>query len=233
MKLLVPSAAWISVPVFHRAGGGEQPADWENPLVFGIGKLPPRHPAWPHPHAASARQGSFTNSPWLKSLNGEWRFRWCSRLEDRALEFYRPDYDDAGWGGIPVPGCWELFGHGTPLYSNAAYPFQVDPPRVTATPPFGWTAEREPNPVGAYRLRFTAWGRVFDASAWPYGIEALESARHSHELRNADGITVNIDYGQMGVGGDTGWGNKPHEIYRLLAGREYRYGFDIGGFGND
>lgn len=82
-------------------------------------------------------------------------------------------------------------------------------------------------------LRFTARGRAFDASAWPYALAALESARHAHELQNAAGVTVNIDYGQMGLGGDTGWGNKPHETYRLFAGREYRYGFSIGATGHD
>lgn len=147
-------------PAFRRDRDAEDPPDWENPLVFGINKLPPRHPAWPHPNAVSALQGTFTESPWLKSLNGEWQFHWCPSLDQRPMDFFRPDYDDSDWDRIPVPGCWELFGHGTPLYVNYTYPYTVAPPRVTEPPPSDWTAHDEPNPVGCYRLTFAlpaAW----------------------------------------------------------------------------
>lgn len=140
---------------FFRDRNAELPPDWENPLVFGINKLPPRHPAWPHPDAASALQGTFTESPWLKCLNGEWTFHWCKHPDERPKDFYRVDFDDSGWKEIPVPGCWELFGYGTPLYVNYTYPFQVVPPKVTETPPPEWTSYSERNPVGSYRLRFT------------------------------------------------------------------------------
>lgn len=76
-------------------------------------------------------------------------------------------------------------------------------------------------------LRFRALGRPFDASAWPWEMADLEAARHPHELVRRDAVTVNIDYGQMGLGGDCGWGLKPHEIYRMFAGRDYQYGFEI------
>jgi beta-galactosidase len=42
-----------------------------------------------------------------------------------------------------VPSCWQLAGHGMPVYTNVTYPFPVDPPRVP-----------DANPAGEYRRRF-------------------------------------------------------------------------------
>jgi len=52
-------------------------------------------------------------------------------------------------------------------------------------------------------------------SVWPYSIGDLETAAHIHELPLRDFTTVNIDYKQMGVGGDDSWGAWPHPEYRL------------------
>ncbi len=45
----------------------------------------------------------------------------------------------------------------------------------------------------------------------------LEAAKHPHELPRRDSTTVNLDFRQMGVGGDTSWGRLPHPEYRLPA----------------
>jgi len=42
---------------------------------------------------------------------------------------------------------------------------------------------------------------VLSVSAWPYTMPTLESAAHIHELQRSGNVTVNIDYGQMGLGG--------------------------------
>jgi beta-galactosidase len=76
------------------------------------------------------------------SLNGQWRFR----LSDRAVaepDLAAEDFDDSGWGSIPVPSHWQLQGYGAPAYTNVRYPFPVDPPHVP-----------DENPTGDYRLRF-------------------------------------------------------------------------------
>jgi beta-galactosidase len=44
---------------------------------------------------------------------------------------------------ILVPGNWETQGHGTPVYTNFKYPFEVNPPFVP-----------KDNPTGCYRLSF-------------------------------------------------------------------------------
>ncbi len=39
-----------------------------------------------------------------------------------------------------------------------------------------------------------------------------------------DFVTWNVDYKQMGIGGDTSWGRLVHEEYTIPAG-EQQYGF--------
>ncbi len=46
---------------------------------------------------------------------------------------------------------------------------------------------------------------LLSVSAWPYSMEDLETARHINELPHRDVVTVNLDYKQMGVGGDNSW----------------------------
>ncbi len=49
---------------------------------------------------------------------------------------------------------------------------------------------------------------------------------HQYDMNKRDYITLNLDYGQMGVGGDTSWGATPHFIYQLVR-REYRWSYTI------
>ncbi len=63
-------------------------------------------------------------------------------------------------------------------------------------------------------------------SAWPYTSDDLERATHINQLPTRDTITVNLDYRQMGVGGDDGWTEnaRPWPQYRLPA-QPYSYRF--------
>ena len=38
-----------------------------------------------------------------QSLNGEWQFCWSENAACRPSDFYREDFDAAGFGTIPVP----------------------------------------------------------------------------------------------------------------------------------
>jgi hypothetical protein len=73
---------------------------------------------------------------------------------------------------------------------------------------------------------------TFDFSAWPFRPEEIDhfapsvpGRKHPTEIVFSDDITVNVDYRQMGIGGDDGWGARPHTEYTLPAAREYRYKF--------
>jgi beta-galactosidase len=78
------------------------------------------------------------------SLNGEWAFRLSERA-DLPADFVDRDFDDSGWGRLPVPSHWQLHGYGAPAYTNVRYPFPVDPPFVP-----------DENPTGDYRRTFEA-----------------------------------------------------------------------------
>lgn len=133
--------------------------DWENPLVFGINKLPPRSAAWPCPEAVAARDSSYDHfGPWVRSLDGDWDFHWSPDPTNRPVEFFEPNFKPEGWSKIPVPSCWELHGFGVPIYVNYIYPFKAlpppNPPLVMETPPTNYTSYRQRNPVGSYRTHF-------------------------------------------------------------------------------
>jgi len=48
--------------------------------------------------------------------------------------------------------------------------------------------------------------------------------RHTTDVKPRDLTSVNVDYKQMGVGGDNSWGAWTHDQYRLTE-KEYRYSF--------
>jgi beta-galactosidase len=52
--------------------------------------------------------------------------------------------------------------------------------------------------------------------------------RHTYHLKKRDLVTLKLDYKQMGVGGDTSWGDRarPHPEYRLPV-KEYSYSFRL------
>ena len=52
---------------------------------------------------------------------------------------------------------------------------------------------------------------------------------HQFDMKKRDYITLNLDYGMMGVGGDNSWGDKPHLKYQLIR-REYRWSYTISPF---
>ena len=65
---------------------------------------------------------------------------------------------------------------------------------------------------------------LLSVSAWPYLMEDLENTPHPYELPRRDTITLNIDYKQMGVGGDNSWGARTHPEFTLPA-KPYNYRF--------
>ena len=70
----------------------------------------------------------------------------------------------------------------------------------------------------------------FDFSFWPYTQQTLEQAEHTHELTPSRTRTLNIDFGQIGVGGDNSWTGaaQPYLEHRLewdLTPYFYSYSF--------
>ncbi len=133
--------------------------DWENPQNLSQGREESRAFFVPFANRDEALKGHRKDSSLIIPLNGEWQFHWAPSPDKRPMDFADPARDfsqDAAWTTIDVPSNWQMRGFGTPIYSNQAYTFVRDWPRVM-TPPRNkgearfTTPKTEPNAVGSYR----------------------------------------------------------------------------------
>ncbi len=122
--------------------------DWENPAVVGRNKEPARCFFIPYDTVEAALKNDPAKSPFYKSLNGAWKFKWVRKPADRPHFFYKPNFDVSGWDDIEVPSNWELQGYGVLVYTDTDYPFPANPPYIP----------HEYNPVGSYKRFFTIPG---------------------------------------------------------------------------
>ncbi len=146
--------ASLSFVPLTRAGQAPMPAEIENEQVLGINKQPYHATLMPYASRAEALTADRKASSLARSLNGNWKFHWVARPEERPTDFYKPDFDVSSWKEIPVPSNMEIQGYGTPFYRNFGYTFQKDWPHVTSEPPKEYTAYKERDPVGSYRCDF-------------------------------------------------------------------------------
>lgn len=80
------------------------------------------------------------------------------------------------------------------------------------------------------KLKFES-NSVFNFSVFPFSYEELshysqDTNKHGSEILSTGITTLNLDYLQMGVGGDNTWGAKTHEKYTIRPG-EFNYAFKI------
>lgn len=114
---------------------------WLDPSVTGINRLPPRAVRAVH----AEREQASGESPYVRSLNGDWKFHWSPNPASRPADFFGDEFNDSTWTTIPVPSNIEIEGHGVPIYTNFTYPWLiVDPPIIPS----------DDNPVGSYRTTF-------------------------------------------------------------------------------
>ncbi len=134
-------------------------AEWENEQIFAVNKEPGHCSYIPFPSTNSLKSDKYYERPWetpsssfYQSLNGLWKFHWVKQPSERPVDFYKTEYDVSSWKEIPVPSSWEMFGYGTPIYTNITYPFKNQTSLIL--PQKGYTNETEVNPVGSYRRNF-------------------------------------------------------------------------------
>ncbi|GAB3427277.1 beta-galactosidase, LacZ type [Niabella aquatica] len=118
--------------------------EWEDETIIDINKEPASASFTVFPDEAMALAANKNANPWVRLLNGSWKFFYTSQPEKRPVDFYTPLYNDSAWGTMPVPGNWELNGYGIPIYTNIKYPFPVNPPFI----------DHQFAPVGTYRYHF-------------------------------------------------------------------------------
>jgi len=95
----------------------------------------------------------------------------------------------------------------------------------------------------AVGIKISGNNNLLNGSAWPFDIDQLKyspgkngaasasglvpvSSKHGADIEIKDFVRLNIDYKQMGVGGDTSWGRPVHEEY-TIAPKSYSYSFII------
>ena len=119
---------------------------WEDPAFFAENREPPHASFTPFSTLDAARDGRPEDSPFRLTLNGDWKFHWVPRPDERPVDFFEPDFDVSGWAEIPVPSNWEFEGYGYPVYRDEFYSFPANPPFIP----------HDDNPVGSYRRTFEA-----------------------------------------------------------------------------
>ena len=131
--LLLLATVFVSAQTF---------TEWQDPAVFEVNKLYPRAnlPQYRKDAIHRVQCNDAMNS--VSTLDGQWAFHYVPNADERPTDFFRTDYDDSGWGTIPVPGNWELNGYGVSVYVNTTNDF--DNSQLPKVPVKG-------NAVGSYR----------------------------------------------------------------------------------
>lgn len=130
----------------------------DDPEVYRVNQLPAHSDHRFYADEEECRQG---NSSFSQSLNGMWQFFFSKNASERPVDFYREDYDTAGFDEIRVPGHIELAGYDKIQYINVMYPWEGQDYRRPAGTPAAENQRKDLfsgavyNPVGSYR-------RVFD-----------------------------------------------------------------------
>ena len=122
--------------------------EWKNPSVNQQNREARRANFFAYESEDLARDGVKSRSQRYLSMEGMWRFCFVKNHQDAPAGFFRTDYDDSSWEDFPVPGLFELNGHGDPIYKNINYAwnttFDNNPPYIGETQ----------NYTGSYRREF-------------------------------------------------------------------------------
>ena len=122
--------------------------EWRNAAVNQQNREPRRANFFAFETEDLAKAGEKAASSRYLSMEGMWRFLFVKNHQDAPADFFRVGYDDSAWEDFPVPGLFELNGHGDRIYKNINYAwcttFDNNPPVVGETE----------NYTGSYRREF-------------------------------------------------------------------------------
>ncbi|HLR61593.1 MAG TPA: glycoside hydrolase family 2 TIM barrel-domain containing protein [Lentibacillus sp.] len=133
----------------HAAANADYPEWNNNPETYEVNREDAHASISHYKNIEAALKDDQSQSPFYKTLNGEWQFNWAKNPEQRPKDFYQEGYDVSGWDTIEVPSSWQLKGYGHPIYTNVTYPWTgVENPEPPKAP-------TKHNPVGSYKKEFT------------------------------------------------------------------------------
>lgn len=120
----------------------------------------------PYPDRAAADRGNRGASAFVKTLSGNWDFRYYESV-DEVEDFLAPGFDRGAMETMPVPRSWQTMldrGYDVPQYTNVVYPYPVDPPKVP-----------ERNPAGLYIRDFRVDASMLDGKRVYLTFEGVDS----------------------------------------------------------
>lgn len=116
-----------------------------------VGCEEPRAYFIPYESPFSALHGKRGQSPFFKTLNGEWDFRYYASVHD-VEDFLAEGFDTRSFDRMTVPMNWQMAlgrGYDVPNYTNVNYPYPCDPPHVPDDIPCGLYVRRFELPAEA------------------------------------------------------------------------------------
>ncbi|TRZ42306.1 beta-galactosidase [Robertkochia solimangrovi] len=120
----------------------QQSPEYEDLKVFSVNTTKPHATFIPYSNAQNALKVLASERYLL--LNGEWDFKLSKNMEEAPEGFFDKTFDRSDWQKIPVPADWQFHTDDFPLYVNAGYPFDINPPYVP----------HDYNPTGNYYRTF-------------------------------------------------------------------------------
>ena len=118
---------------------------WLDPARNRVGTVPVHSDYFAFETSDLAAKGNKAASQRYLSLEGKWKFHFANNHNDAPEAFFKPDFDDSAWELFPVPGLFELNGHGDAIYKNIGYAWAT---QFTPNPPL---VEEKNNYTGSYR----------------------------------------------------------------------------------
>lgn len=118
---------------------------WLDPAMNRVGTVAPHSDYFAFETVRAAQEGDKTKSSRYLSLEGKWKFSFAKNHNEAPQDFFVKGYDDSSWEDFPVPGLFELNGHGDAIYRNVGYAWDT---QFESNPPF---VEEKNNYTGSYR----------------------------------------------------------------------------------
>ncbi len=153
------------------------------------------------------------------------------------------NFEETSWYGKgPLESYWDRkTGQKTGIYSGkitTQFHTYSRPQETGNKTAIRWTTVSSKNII----LK-TSSNELLNTSVWPFAMTELDftsdeggksasglvpvTKKHGADIQIGKTIQWNIDYQQMGVGGDTSWGRLVHDEYTIPANKTYSYSFTI------
>lgn len=142
-----------------------------------------------------------------------------------GMEFNMPaEFENMDWFGRgPYENYWDRnMSTDVGLYKSTVeeqYFDYIEPQQMGNKTDVRWMTLTNNDGVGL----MVSGDDLVETSALHFTEEELGSKKHPYELVKMDDVNVNLNYRQMGLGGDDSWGARPHDEFQLKSNKDYTY----------